>query len=185
MASEDAERFPCDVCLDWSKAYNEIAEKELYKMKLPPLTPMGLPGNNAHIASARELATARRTHTLFQYRVGLKLLFEEEARHQLWHIALRMSRSKHFREWPVWIGSDADSLANECVQRSKRAWILYALNTWSGARPHYRLREHGLGHKWRRTELIPVLKARNPGVRLIALELMAGAGNGLQKRERT
>jgi hypothetical protein len=119
---------------------------------------------------------------ILDYRRCTVAMFGPETARAMWILCGRMVRGKDFREWPVWVKSDSTWMSNELVSRSKKAWILYALATWSFGNPYYRMREHGLGHKWRRTELIPVLKARNPGVRLIALELMAVAGNGQKPR---
>ena len=180
--NEDAEKFPCDCCLEWTREYNDLAKRDVAKMRLPDLMPYGLAGSNAHIASARFYAAARRTIALLEFRRDSLATFGPDVGKELWILCLRMSRSKPYREWPVWVKSTSDWLANECARRSKKAWILYALNTWDVARPHFRLREHGLGHRWKRTELIPVLKARNPGVRLIALELMTLAGKRQKPR---
>ena len=178
LGNEDAERFPCDCCLEWAREYNDLAKRDVIKMRLPDLMPYGLAGSNAHIASSRFYASARRTIALLEYRRDSLATFGPEVGKELWILCLRMVRSKDYREWAVWAKSTSDWLANELAMRSKKAWILYALNTW--VQPHYRLRDHGLVHKWKRTELIPLLKSKNSGVRVIALELMTVASNSSQ-----
>jgi hypothetical protein len=175
IGNEDAERFPCDVCVEWAREYNELARREVDRLRLPDLMPYGLTGSNAHIASARFYATARRTICVLEFRRDSLATFGPEVGKELWILCLRMARTKDYREWAVWVKSTSDWLANELAMRSKKAWILYALNTW--VQPHYRLRDHGRGHKWKRTELIPLLKSKNSGVRVIALELMTVASN--------